>query len=94
MGAAGEPPKSWGGSRFPLLEACHADLCIFISDHQACLVFFHNCSECQGKGTQKTFLGRPRGFKAEGIGGVLIQMWPGAVGASAATAADAGMYVH
>lgn len=32
-----------------------------------------------------------RGVYAEGTGGVLIQMWPGAVGAPAASLADAGM---
>jgi len=68
-----------------------ADTCIFISDHHACLVFSQNCSGCQGKGTGNLSGKDARGVKAEGRGGVLIQMWPGAAGAPAATPANAGV---
>lgn len=93
VGAAGEPPKPWGGSRFPLLEETRVVLhpCIFTSDRQTCLVFSQNCSGCQGKGIGNFSGEATRGIKAEGIGGVLIQVQPGAVGAPAATPADGGM---
>lgn len=68
-----------------------ADSCIFISDHQACLVFSPNCSGCQGKGRENVSWEDTRGVKVEVKGRVLFQTWPGASGASTASIADTGM---
>lgn len=65
--------------------------CIFISDCQTYLIFSQNYSGCQGKGIGNFSGKATRGVKAEDIGGALIQMWPGAVGAPADTAADTGV---
>lgn len=68
-----------------------ADLCFFISDHHACLVFSQNYSGCQEKGRENFSGENTRDVKVEVIGRILFQTWLGAAEASAAAIADTGM---